>query len=170
MLLLAVRLRWILWDISQSFVLRIAIITFTIILIYAVAQVNVVRLFSSLEANAESFTILNFLIAACVESTYMQFTMIIAGFCFQFTCHFDANCQNSKHWFNHTHDDTYHRLCPLPHYIVVSCCLGYFVVAIFLRLPVVLKFLLLVFMTVIYVLFIELSHSSLFKCYDNEVK
>lgn len=43
MLLLAVRLRWILWDISQSFVLRIAIITFTIILVYAVAQVNVVR-------------------------------------------------------------------------------------------------------------------------------
>lgn len=43
MLILAVRLRWILWDVSQSFVLRIAIITFTVILIYAVAQVNVVR-------------------------------------------------------------------------------------------------------------------------------
>lgn len=43
MLLLAVRLRWILWDISQSFVLRLAITVFTIVLIYTVAQVNVVR-------------------------------------------------------------------------------------------------------------------------------
>lgn len=42
MLLLAVRLRWILWDISQSFVLRLAITVFTIVLVYTVAQVNVV--------------------------------------------------------------------------------------------------------------------------------
>lgn len=42
MLLLAVRLRWILWDISHSFVLRLAITVFTIVLIYTVAQVNVV--------------------------------------------------------------------------------------------------------------------------------
>ncbi|KAL1138220.1 hypothetical protein AAG570_009911 [Ranatra chinensis] len=41
MLLLAVRLRWILWDITQSFVLRLAITIFTIVLIYTVAQVNV---------------------------------------------------------------------------------------------------------------------------------
>ncbi|KAJ8934999.1 hypothetical protein NQ314_013071 [Rhamnusium bicolor] len=41
MLLLAVRLRWILWDISHSFVLRLAITVFTIVLIYTVAQVNV---------------------------------------------------------------------------------------------------------------------------------
>jgi adenylate cyclase 1 len=44
MLLLAVRLRWILWDISQSFVLRLAITVFTIVLIYTVAQVNVVSI------------------------------------------------------------------------------------------------------------------------------
>lgn len=42
-LLLAVRLRWIIWDISHSFVLRLAITVFTIVLIYTVAQVNVVR-------------------------------------------------------------------------------------------------------------------------------
>ncbi|XP_044734406.1 Ca(2+)/calmodulin-responsive adenylate cyclase isoform X3 [Chrysoperla carnea] len=41
MLLLAVRLRWIIWDISQSFVLRLAITCFTIVLVYAVAQVNI---------------------------------------------------------------------------------------------------------------------------------
>lgn len=44
MLLLAVRLRWILWDISHSFVLRLAITVFTIVLIYTVAQVNVVSI------------------------------------------------------------------------------------------------------------------------------
>lgn len=42
MLLLAVRLRWILWDISRSFLFRLAITVFTIVLIYAVGQVNVV--------------------------------------------------------------------------------------------------------------------------------
>lgn len=42
MLLLAVRLRWILCDISHSFVLRLAITVFTIVLVYTVAQVNVV--------------------------------------------------------------------------------------------------------------------------------
>jgi hypothetical protein len=47
MLLLAVRLRWILWDISQSFVLRLAITVFTIVLIYTVAQVNVVSISSN---------------------------------------------------------------------------------------------------------------------------
>lgn len=42
MLLLAVRLKWINWDLSQSFALRLAITIFTIVLIYSVGQVNVV--------------------------------------------------------------------------------------------------------------------------------
>jgi adenylate cyclase 1 len=42
MLLLAVRLKWIYWDLSQSFPLRVAIIVFTIVLLYSVGQVNVV--------------------------------------------------------------------------------------------------------------------------------
>ncbi|XP_016925277.2 Ca(2+)/calmodulin-responsive adenylate cyclase isoform X11 [Drosophila suzukii] len=41
MLLLAVRLKWIIWDISESFSLRMAITIFTVILIYSVGQVNV---------------------------------------------------------------------------------------------------------------------------------
>lgn len=41
-LLLAVRLRWILWDLSRSFALRLAITVFTIVLLYSVGQVNVV--------------------------------------------------------------------------------------------------------------------------------
>merc|ERR1712223_1099162 len=39
-LLLAVRLRCIVWDISRSFLLRLAISIFTVILIYTMAQVN----------------------------------------------------------------------------------------------------------------------------------
>lgn len=42
MLMLAARLKWILWDLSHSFTLRLAIIIFTIILMYSVGQVNVV--------------------------------------------------------------------------------------------------------------------------------
>ena len=42
MLLLAVRLRCIIWDLSRSFLLRLAITIFSIILIYTMAQVNVV--------------------------------------------------------------------------------------------------------------------------------
>ncbi|XP_067639560.1 Ca(2+)/calmodulin-responsive adenylate cyclase isoform X3 [Eurosta solidaginis] len=41
MLLLAVRLKWIVWDLARSFTLRLAITIFTIILIYSVGQVNV---------------------------------------------------------------------------------------------------------------------------------
>lgn len=44
MLLLAARLKWIVWDVSQSFSLRLAITVFTIVLLYSVGQVNVVNI------------------------------------------------------------------------------------------------------------------------------
>lgn len=43
MLLLAARLKWTAWDVAQSFSLRLAITVFTIVLLYSVGQVNVVR-------------------------------------------------------------------------------------------------------------------------------
>lgn len=43
MLMLAARLKWILWDISYSFTLRLAVIVFTIILVYSVGQANMVK-------------------------------------------------------------------------------------------------------------------------------
>ncbi|XP_066145642.1 adenylate cyclase type 1 isoform X2 [Euwallacea fornicatus] len=130
-LLLAVRLRWILWDISHSFVLRLAITVFTIVLIYTVAQVNV------------------------------------------FTCRSEEPCI-SHNTQNVTWDTGFpmekdHRACPLPQYIVLSCALGYLAVAIFLRLPILLKASLLVLMSTIYILLIELSHIDLFNCYDSRV-
>lgn len=45
MLMLAARLKWILWDISYSFTLRLAVIVFTIILVYSVGQANMVSPF-----------------------------------------------------------------------------------------------------------------------------
>lgn len=73
MLLLAVRLRWILWDISQSFVLRIAIITFTVILIYAVAQVNVVRFL---------FLLHRYVLGHVSTPIFVTFSSIHFAFCF----------------------------------------------------------------------------------------
>jgi adenylate cyclase 1 len=131
MLLLAVRLRWILWDISHSFVLRLAITVFTIVLIYTVAQVNV------------------------------------------FTCRPPDESKCAPTTANVTLDSSFketdHRACPLPQYIVLSCALGYLAVAIFLRLPILLKAVLLVIMSTVYILLIELSHAKLFKCYDRRV-
>uniref|UniRef100_A0A0K8SE29 adenylate cyclase n=1 Tax=Lygus hesperus TaxID=30085 RepID=A0A0K8SE29_LYGHE len=123
MLLLAVRLRWIIWDISQSFVLRLAITIFTIILIYTVAQVNV------------------------------------------FTCRYETECPP----VNATAGWADHRLCPLPHYVAISCCLGYLSVAIFLRLPTLIKCSLLLLMAVIYIMLIQISHIHIFDCYDKRV-
>lgn len=60
MLLLAVRLKWIIWDISESFSLRMAITIFTVILIYSVGQVNVVctdkyNVYVSIQSNTFHF-------------------------------------------------------------------------------------------------------------------
>ncbi|XP_068082518.1 Ca(2+)/calmodulin-responsive adenylate cyclase [Anabrus simplex] len=130
MLLLAVRLRWILWDISQSFILRLAITVFTIVLVYTVAQVNV-------------FTCRSDVPLPCKLDSTTNVTL-------------DSLSQD-------------HRACPLPHYIVLSCTLGYLAVAVFLRLPIVVKGILLVIMATVYILLIELSHQALFNCYDQRV-
>ncbi|KAG8315768.1 Adenylate cyclase type 1 [Homalodisca vitripennis] len=124
MLLLAVRLRWILCDISHSFSLRLAITVFTIVLVYTVAQVNV------------------------------------------FTCRTETPC----HPANITSATGDHRACPLPHYIVISCSLGYMAVAVFLRLPILIKCALLALMATVYILLIELSHINIFHCYDTRVQ
>ena len=59
-----------------------------------------------------------------------------------------------------------HRWCPLPHYILLSCMLSYLSVAIFLRLPIAIKSLLLGAMGTVYILLIELSHAPVFACWD----
>ena len=63
-----------------------------------------------------------------------------------------------------------HRLCLLPHYILLSCMLSYLAVSIFLRLPIAIKSLLLAAMGVVYILLIELSHAPVFACWDLRAK
>lgn len=126
-MVLAVRLKVIGWDVSNSFVLRLSITIFSIILIYTIAQVNV------------------------------------------FSCRTDFPYGKSSNVTVTDTDPLNHRSCPLPHYIFLSCILGYLVVAVFLRLPIIMKAILLVAMAAVYSLVIELSHLELFQGYDNYV-
>lgn len=57
MLMLAARLKWILWDLSHSFTLRLAIIVFTIILLYSVGQVNMFTCLTNLPCKNDTISI-----------------------------------------------------------------------------------------------------------------
>lgn len=59
-----------------------------------------------------------------------------------------------------------HRFCPLPHYIILSGVLGFLGVAIFLRLPAVVKGAVLVLVTTVYMLLFHLTHWKILDCYD----
>ncbi|XP_059084540.1 Ca(2+)/calmodulin-responsive adenylate cyclase-like isoform X4 [Tigriopus californicus] len=124
MLLLAVRLRCIEWDISRSFLLRLGLTIFSIVLIFTMAQVNA------------------------------------------FTCHIDPLCNFDEQC---TTQGSCHRWCPLPQYAVLSCLIGFMTVAIFLRLPIMIKCLLLGAMGLVHALLIELSHKPIFTCFDARV-
>lgn len=91
----------------------------------------------------------------------------------QFTCRTAVPCLGDT-TINVTLDESAlendHRACPLPQYIVLSCALGYLAVAMFLRLPIILKAGLLLIMCTIYVLLIEVSHLHLFSCYDQRIQ
>lgn len=160
MLLLAVRLKWIFWDLSQSFSLRLAITIFTIVLLYSVGQVNVVSLVVVIIPNLNQLTP-----QACVPL-------------FQFTCLSDHPCTTNfttkavPDLFHHdpaaassasssvlasheTHvpfpdgtgagvfpppaagsngvNNYAHRKCALPQYISLSAAFSFLTVSIFLR-------------------------------------
>ena len=59
--------------------------------------------------------------------------------------------------------------CPLPEYIPLSCILGFLTVAMFLRLPVLVKMLLLLSMGTVYCLLIFVTHLQLFTCYNSRI-
>eukprot|EP00095_Tigriopus_kingsejongensis_P012404 snap_masked-scaffold755_size101758-processed-gene-0.9 protein:Tk12404 transcript:snap_masked-scaffold755_size101758-processed-gene-0.9-mRNA-1 annotation:"adenylate cyclase" len=124
MLLLAVRLRCIEWDISRSFLLRLGLTIFSIVLIFTMAQVNA------------------------------------------FTCHIDPQCNFDQQCMT---QGSCHRWCQLPQYAVLSCLIGFMTVAIFLRLPIMIKCLLLLAMGLVHALLIELSHKPIFTCFDARI-
>ena len=93
--------RCIIWDLSRSFLLRLAITIFSIILIYTMAQVNVVSGYWVPEAD-DYFDLIKYL---------------------QFTCQREAlaSCEPKPSAKIQNHPG--HRWCPLPHYILISCML-----------------------------------------------
>jgi adenylate cyclase 1 len=59
-----------------------------------------------------------------------------------------------------------HRACPVPAYIPLGCCLTMLTVAVFLRLPILVKGILLAIITAGYMAVIMAYHRDLFDCYD----
>lgn len=126
-LVLAAQLRCIHWDISRNFVLRMFITIFSLLLIYSVAQVNMV---------------------SCMAD-----------------CHKEANETTALPARPHGAEWP-HRLCPLPQYLVVCCLLTLLPASAFLRLPLLVKVLLLCPMGIAFLALVEISHAQVFFCYD----
>lgn len=127
-LVLAAQLRCIHWDISRNFVLRMVITVFSLLLIYSVAQVNMV---------------------SCVAD-----------------CHKEANETAATPAKPHGAEWP-HRLCPVPQYLVVCCLLTLLPASAFLRLPLLVKVLLLCPMGIAFLALVEISHAQVFFCYDH---
>ncbi|CAB3224658.1 unnamed protein product [Arctia plantaginis] len=137
-LTLAARLRLIPCDVSRPFTLRNAITTFTIVLGYAVGQVNVVtchkmEMCANLTGNTTTIESIRAVTGEIAE----------------------------KLW-----SSTEHLACPIPLYITLGCCLSMLVVAAFLRLPILVKGILLSVMTAGYMAVMLGYHKDLFDCYD----
>ena len=62
-----------------------------------------------------------------------------------------------------------YRICPLPHYIILTCVLTFLPLVIFLRLSVLLKAALIIPMAAVFLMVIEFTHFQVFACYDLRV-
>ncbi|XP_037869351.1 Ca(2+)/calmodulin-responsive adenylate cyclase isoform X3 [Bombyx mori] len=136
-LTLAARLRLIPCDVSRPFALRNAITTFTLVLGYAVGQVNVVtcRKVDVCRNLTENVTMDDISMASDDVASLL--------------------------W-----SSADHRACPVPLYVTLGCCLSMLAVAGFLRLPILIKGILLYVMTAGYMVVILAYHKDLFDCYD----
>uniref|UniRef100_A0A182QFK2 adenylate cyclase n=1 Tax=Anopheles farauti TaxID=69004 RepID=A0A182QFK2_9DIPT len=164
MLLLAVRLKWIFWDLSQSFSLRLAITIFTIVLLYSVGQVNVFTCLSDHPCTT-NFTTRS---VPSVEPAVGASDLVMgAG-----EIHRGGMMNEQNLWTGQqpTLNNYSHRKCALPQYIALSAAYSFLSVSIFLRLPILIKTVLVTLMGLVYCLFIELSHANIFDCYDQRVE
>ncbi|XP_050098981.1 Ca(2+)/calmodulin-responsive adenylate cyclase isoform X2 [Anopheles aquasalis] len=163
MLLLAVRLKWIFWDLSQSFSLRLAITIFTIVLLYSVGQVNVFTCLSDHPCTTNFTTK-----SVHLESPAANDLILAGGESYK-----DAAGVASEQgglWSTQPLNNYSHRKCALPQYIALSAAYSFLTVSIFLRLPILIKTVLVTLMGLVYCLFIELSHANIFDCYDQRVE
>ncbi|XP_062538681.1 Ca(2+)/calmodulin-responsive adenylate cyclase isoform X2 [Armigeres subalbatus] len=163
MLLLAVRLKWIFWDLSQSFSLRLAITVFTIVLLYSVGQVNVFTCLSDHPCTTnfttkavDPFQHVDPAAASASSSMSVSHETYVP---------FSEDSVQSPPGVNYAH-----RKCALPQYISLSAAFSFLTVSIFLRLPIMVKTFLVMLMGIMYCLFIELSHTNIFDCYDQRVE
>uniref|UniRef100_A0A182JI16 adenylate cyclase n=1 Tax=Anopheles atroparvus TaxID=41427 RepID=A0A182JI16_ANOAO len=159
MLLLAVRLKWIFWDLSQSFSLRLAITIFTIVLLYSVGQ------FTCLSDHpcTTNFTTKS-------VHTSAEASAPLAGDAMMTGELYKAALGEQTVWSNQPLNNSSHRKCALPQYIALSAAYSFLSVSIFLRLPILIKTVLVTLMGLVYCLFIELSHANIFDCYDQRVE
>jgi len=156
MLLLAARLRLIIWDLAKSPLLRTAIAVFSLILVYAVGQVNVI-------AASHIFKILrDVMIDLCINNINIRKVFTCVARCGNVTLD-DGVSRAAKAPEKFLED---HRWCPLPHYVVHSAILSLLGVALFLRLPITLKGALLFIIGSMYSLLILITHAHIFDCYD----
>ncbi|XP_052862291.1 Ca(2+)/calmodulin-responsive adenylate cyclase [Anopheles cruzii] len=159
MLLLAVRLKWIFWDLSQSFSLRLAITIFTIVLLYSVGQVNVFTCLSDHPCTTNFTTK-----SVHVESTGAADDLLLRS------ADPGSPVGDQGAWSSQPLNNYSHRKCALPQYIALSAAYSFLTVSIFLRLPILIKTVLVTLMGLVYCLFIELSHANIFDCYDQRVE
>lgn len=135
-LVLAAQLRCIHWDISHNFILRMVITIFSLLLIYSVAQVNMLSCMADCPDGSAA--------AAANGSTGGAPSR--------------SGPPSSAEWP--------HRACPLPQYLVVGCLLTLLPASAFLRLPLLIKALLLCPMALAFLAVVEVSHAQVFHCYD----
>lgn len=88
---------------------------------------------------------------------------------FQFSCHNETDCAAPSRNVTRVPLSRDHSDCPLPQYAVLSCVLSFFPVAVFLRMPILVKMALLLCMGTVFVLVIEMTHLDIFNCYDERV-
>lgn len=179
-LIVADRLRWVEWRVGGSYLLRMSLTVFTLVLMYSVSQVN---LFTCLKEPIDQCTSPHVSPPWwAVFSTSRHSPPLSA------TTSLSAVSNTSKHVNasgNQSEDigvatgslvdsgidgaSGAHRWCPLPQYVSVSCTLSLVCVAVYLRLPVLIKSLLLSAMAVVYLLFVFVSHVQLFDCYNSRM-
>ncbi|XP_058443634.1 Ca(2+)/calmodulin-responsive adenylate cyclase [Malaya genurostris] len=169
MLLLAVRLKWIFWDLSQSFSLRLAITVFTIVLLYSVGQVNVFTCLSDHPCTTNFTTKAGADLPLKANGNLHQASSAVLA-SHETSLPFAGSETHGPPPEAAIMNNYAHRKCALPQYIALSAAFSFLTVSIFLRLPIMVKTFLITLMGVMYCLFIELSHTNIFDCYDQRVE
>ncbi|XP_022645660.1 Ca(2+)/calmodulin-responsive adenylate cyclase-like isoform X3 [Varroa destructor] len=119
-----------------------------------------------------SFNVTRYSVARIVSSIISVVLVYMTVQINVLTCYTDSEgCEIAR--YNGTlsspllqHRDS-HRVCPLPQYIPLSAMLCLLSVGVFLRTPIFVKVILATLIAAMFTSIIEMTHRSLFVCYDN---